>query len=482
MRASRWICRLAVAALVLVLTPGPEARAQGAGAGVFDPALAAALDQRIEGIAARYGVEGASAAVILPDGAVWTGADGNSTAEARVAPDMVFGIGSGTKTYTAALLLLLAEEGEVDLDAGVGTYLPWLVDYPNIPGTITLRQLLAHRSGIRNYTSNPNFGAVLFSDPAHLFTPDEILAFVGTPLFAPGTQWSYSNTNYYLAGLVIEAVTGVSAAEAFAARFAGPMGLAHTRFGWEPVPEGQQWAHGWATVSGGGSIDLTTMSPNSNFSAAYTAGGLVSTAEESARWARVLWGGDVLSPASFAQMTTLSAFQNTFPGGRTYGYGLGVFALILGDTPVWAHSGRIAGYMGSMAYDPTRDVSIAVLANRNGSGNPDAMLAELHAVVVQHVTAAEGVPAGVDALDLRVVGANPSRGTVALRFTTSEAAPVRLEVLDVLGRSVAVLADGARSPGPHEARWDATAAANGVYVARLRQGGHEVVRQVTVAH
>ncbi|HLA64750.1 MAG TPA: serine hydrolase, partial [Rhodothermales bacterium] len=399
-----------------------------------------------------------------------------------VAPDMVFGIGSGTKTYTAALLLLLAEEGRVDLDAGVGTYLPWLTDYPNITVTASLRRLLSHRSGIANYTSNPAFGAALFADPAHLFTPDEILSFVGTPLFNPGSGWNYSNTNYYLAGLVIEAVTGMSAPEAFAAYFTGPQGLAHTRFGWEPVPEGQQWAHGWATVSGGGSIDLTTLSPNSNFSAAFTAGGLVSTAEESARWARALWGGDVLSAASFAQMTTLTALGSNFPGGRTVGYGLGVFALELGGVPVWAHSGRIAGYSGSMAYDPARDVSIAVLANRNGSGNPDAMLAELHAVVAQHVVAAEGGPAGGDALDLQVVGPNPSRGPVFFRFTTATAGPVRLEVLDVLGRRVAVPAEGAFSPGRHEVRWGASATANGVYVVRLRQGGHERVRPLTVAH
>ncbi|HEX8299791.1 MAG TPA: serine hydrolase [Rubricoccaceae bacterium] len=478
MSVPRWLRPFSAAVLVVLLVVSPPAQAQSGPPGRVDPALADALDQALLGFAARYGVEGVSAAVVLPDGGVWVGADGYSTAEEPVEPDMAFGIGSATKTVTAALLLRLDEQGLVDLDASVETYLPWLSAYPNIPGSVTLRQLLAHRSGIFNYTNNPDIQAVLWADPGHIVTPDELLSLVGPPLFAPGTRWSYSNTNFYLAGLVAETVKGASVPEVYAASFFEPLGMTHTRFGWEPVPDGQRWAHGWGTLSDGTDIDLTTLSPNSNFSAAFSSGGLVSTAEEQARWAAALFGGDVVRPASLTEMTTLSTFTSSFPGGRAVGYGLGCFALELGGERVWAHSGRIAGYSGSMGYNPARRVGLAVLTNRSGSGNPDAMLAELHRVVVLNPVAAEDTPETASGIELHEVGPNPTTANVTARFAVPSGSSARIEVLDALGRKVRVLDLGGAREG--EAEVNMSGLAPGVYAVRLVAGAEAAVRFVTV--
>ncbi|MEZ4951202.1 MAG: serine hydrolase domain-containing protein [Saprospiraceae bacterium] len=171
-----------------------------------DPVLVAMLDATLEEEKNRTEAVAFSAALILPDGDAWTGAIGqhDGTTGTLITTDMVSGVGSVTKTITAACIMQLRGEGKLSLDDSLGKYLP---SFPNVKPEITIRQLLNHTSGIYNYTDNPNLNTRISQNYARVWQPDEILNnFVLAQLFNPGDNWAYSNTNYVLLGLIIEEI------------------------------------------------------------------------------------------------------------------------------------------------------------------------------------------------------------------------------------------------------------------------------------
>ena len=114
------------------------------------------------------------------------------------------GIGSNTKTFTATMMLKLSEQGIVSLDDSLHH---WLPGFNNIDSNITIKQLLRHNTGIADFWT-PSWVNIIFANPDSIWTPEDVLNFVGPPLFPAGTNVSYSNTNFTLAGMIIEAATG----------------------------------------------------------------------------------------------------------------------------------------------------------------------------------------------------------------------------------------------------------------------------------
>ncbi|WP_274911584.1 serine hydrolase domain-containing protein [Streptomyces sp. WZ-12] len=280
---------------------------------------------------------------------------------ARVPLDGQVRAGSNTKPFTATVVLQLVGEGKIALDAPVERYLPGLVRGKGNDGRrITVRQLLQHTSGLPNYTE------FLGDIPAHrhrYVQPRTLLdlALAHQPLFAPGTNWSYSNTNYVLAGLLVEKVTGRPLAEQITRRVIDRIGLRHTYFpgvGDErlraPHPEG------YFPVRPGGSLtDVTELDPGW----AWAAGQLVSTPGDLNRFFRALFGGELLAPAQLAQMrTTVPAASGLWPGAR---YGLGVISTPLScGGRMWGHGGDIPGYRTrSGVTDDGRALTVAVTAD-----------------------------------------------------------------------------------------------------------------------
>ncbi|MGW5616436.1 serine hydrolase domain-containing protein [Streptomyces sp. NPDC003877] len=269
--------------------------------------------------------------------------------------------GSNTKTFTAVVVLQLVAEGRVRLDEPIETYLPGLVRGKGIDGRrITVRQLLQHTSGIPNYTEY--VGLEDFAKVQHrFFQPHDLLAaaLAHPAEFAPGTRWQYSNTNYLLAGLLIERVTDRPVQEQITERVIRKAGLRHTYW---PQPGDQTLrsphAHGYALSDPETRrvIDVTEMDP----SWGGAAGQLISTPGDLARFARVLIGGGLLPAAELAEMrTTVDA--PLLPGWR---YGLGVFSVPLSCGGVyWGHGGDIDGYeTRGGATDDGRSVGLAVTA------------------------------------------------------------------------------------------------------------------------
>ena len=207
-----------------------------------------------------------------------------------------FRIGSITKTFVATVVLQLVGEGELSLDDTVERWLPGLV--PN-GERITVRQLLGHRSGLFDYLDDPRvLRPYLHGDFGYVWTPRRLVAISAShpPLFPPGTGFSYSNTNYVLLGLVVEAATrrpiGLELDRLF-----GRLGLRATSFDTSPRIRGPH-AHGYL-VDGSWS-DVSVLSP----SPAWAAGAIVSTADDVASFYRALLGGHLLPPDLLRTMET----------------------------------------------------------------------------------------------------------------------------------------------------------------------------------
>ncbi|QKV98080.1 beta-lactamase family protein [Streptomyces sp. NA02950] len=233
----------------------------------------------------------------------------------RARPGQRFRIASNTKAFVATVLLQLEGEGRLSLDDSVERWLPGMVrGNGNDGAAITVRQLLNHTSGIYDPTTEPEFFAPYLEDGDrdHIITPREVIArAVGhPPEFAPGRGWSYSNTNYLLAGLVIEAVTQHSAPAEIHRRILAPLGLTRTSFPvTDPGIRGPH-LHGYDLEG----RDLTRFSPSYD----WTAGAMISTVDDLARFHRALFGGALLRPAQQRELRT----PVSFPDAPAYGLGV----------------------------------------------------------------------------------------------------------------------------------------------------------------
>ncbi|MFF4453248.1 serine hydrolase domain-containing protein [Streptomyces goshikiensis] len=267
----------------------------------------------------------------------YTAGVGDVATGAKVPQDGQVRIGSTTKTFTAVVVLQLVGEGRIDLDATVDTYLPGLVRGEGIDGRhIKVRELLQHTSGLPDYEARIDDDTIR----RRYFEPRDLLdlAFEHKADFAPGEKWAYSNTNYIVAGLIVQKVTGRPLAEEMDERVIKRIGLRHTYFPAvgdrtirEPHPKS------YSRESAGAPLrDFTEMDP----SAAWAAGQLISTNSDVNRFFTALLGGRLLPAAQLAQMRT------TVPIGDTgAGYGLGIMSRPLSCGGVyWGHGGDLAGY------------------------------------------------------------------------------------------------------------------------------------------
>lgn len=323
----------------------------------------------------RYGAPGVLVGIDSPDGAAEVRSGfGDTTARTPVPAGAQFRIGSFTKTFVATTVLQLVGEGRLSLDDTVERWLPGIVTgHGNNGATITVRQLLQHTSGLHNYTAELPYLADRAGFEADRFTTltarDAVaLAMNGPPNFAPGTDWSYSNTNYALAGMVIESVTGHRWSDEVRARIIEPLDLVHTSLpGTSPtVPEPH--AVGYERFPGpdatqddpkyGDAIDATELNP----SWAGSAGEMISTTEDGNRFLQALVSGELLPPAQLAEMQTsvpATELDSNWPGAR---YGLGLLWIPNSCGGSWGHAGDIQGFMtrDGVTADGSRSVIVSI--------------------------------------------------------------------------------------------------------------------------
>jgi D-alanyl-D-alanine carboxypeptidase len=263
-----------------------------------------------------------------------------------------FEIGSNTKTFMATLILQLVARGELALTDTVEQHLPGVV--PN-GRHITVRMLLNHTSGLYNYTDDAALEKKVLADPRRSWAPEQLVA-VATrhrPTFAPGTSWSYSNTNYILVGMILEEVTGHSPAYLVEHRIARPLGLRHTYLVRSVAEDtGRGYAHGYLVAFGAPGTEprYTDVSSWNLGGWANTAGAMVSTPGELSRFFTALVRGDLLPPAQLAQMRTTVPLPRSF--GVRGGYGLGLMRLETPCGTVWGHGGDTLGHHSTALVSP----------------------------------------------------------------------------------------------------------------------------------
>lgn len=320
------LVRIATAAtlLLLMLTPAPV-HAQPT---VVDATLTRAVTD--------HGLAGGI--VVIRDGASLTRYDaGYSDVDTRsgFAPNTQVRIGSITKTFVAAAVLQLAAEGGVDLDTPIEAYLPGRIRGERLdPTAITVRQVLRHESGL------PDYFEELSDLPERPLTGEQLLdmALAQPAQFVPGAAVKYTNTNYIVAGLLIQELTGRTAADEITARILLPLGLSGTYF---PAPDDRglrvPFAHGYEVVDGS-RTDVTDF----NASAASTAGALISTGEDITAFITALLDGRVVPRPQLAEMMRTVPMPDS-DGLIEYGLGLWKVSLPCGVT-AWGHGGDIAGY------------------------------------------------------------------------------------------------------------------------------------------
>jgi D-alanyl-D-alanine carboxypeptidase len=296
-------------------------------------------------------------------------------------------VGSITKTFVATAVLQQVAAGRIGLDEPIERRLPGVVPGG---GAITVRMLLQHTSGLFNYTDDEDAVRAQLADPTRHVDPQWMLdvAFAHPAGFPPGSDWSYSNTNYIVLGLLLEKVTGRPARTVLDRQIIRPLKLRHTYLATDGSWRGPH-LHGYATPGAFGNddyLDLSSWDP----SWGWTAGALVSDPADLATFYRALMSGRLLPAAQLRAMTT--TVRTPAPELR---YGLGLYRLQTVCGPVWGHDGGIPGYL-TEAFTDRRGTRSAVLALPT---EPDA-------------TIAPRVGPALDAVACRMLGRSPS-GTAA---------------------------------------------------------------------
>jgi len=330
-------------------------------------ALKTALQARLDEWHKAGKFPGATLGVVLPDGESFGLAVGYSDREARTpmkANDRMLA-GSVGKTFAAVTALQLVKEGKIGLDDKVEKYLgaePWFPRLPNAKD-ITVRQLMNHTSGLVRYEFKPQFTKDLTANPEKVWKPVELVAYLldEKPPFEAGKGWDYSDTNYIVLGMIIEKVTGRKFYDDASIRLLKPLKLKDT------IPQDgmklKGVVQGYAGPNNpfGGKdamIQEGRFTINPQFE--WTGGGFASTAQDLARWAKMMYEGRAYSPELLPQV--LDGVSAPMLGRETK-YGLGVIIRKTSAGTSYGHSGFFPGYMTDMMYFPDSKIAIAVQVN-----------------------------------------------------------------------------------------------------------------------
>lgn len=397
-----------------------------------DSALANALQNKIDNYIFQHNLPGISVTLFLPGERVWSGAAGLSHIYNMTPMDTahLFEMASVTKMYTAAIIFQLMEQGLLSLDDTVGKYLPPM-NY--IPSGTTIRNLLKHRSGLYNYTNNSTIANEWFNYPDSIWPHLQMInTFVNSPpLFAQGTSYSYSNTNYFLLGMIIEAITGNTFADELKSRILIPHALSQIYF---PPDDSLPSTNtpGWTSFTTAGVYD-TDASPILNDcsrSMAYTAGAVVAKPYDAAKFTKLLWTGQIISDSSLSIMKQCTSLGMS--SSNVNGYGYGTMRYIFNGKAYYGHNGDITGFTEMTFYGTADSVGLIISINRNSA--PRGLIAtDLMLFVNQSLTSIDNFDK--DEYDLSVFP-NPAYENINLKFASSGKRKIEISIFNQFGKAV----------------------------------------------
>lgn len=334
------------------------------------------LNKVFDSTCTANGLQGASAAVTIPNKGVWKRGFGFSHGTVAINTDMLLPIGSNTKTMTAVIILKLQEQGKLAITDTIGK---WFKNVQYINGKITIKQLMNHTSGMAFYDSSVAFQTAIASNFNKIWTDTEFYQFLRPAHFAPGTSWEYSNTNYCLLGFIIGKVTGKPVKDIFNEYIFQPAGLTKTfYFPFQPITG--IIPHLWSTSFSGSFEDITT-TYNYSLNAYHSLGGgadgcVLSTAFDNNKFWFTLFNNQFISANSMEQM------QQFLPAGPI-DYGLGLIRENnMNNRIVLGHDGGVIGAVNKNIYDPISKTHITVLSNLDNEDISPIAIA-LHKVTIQ---------------------------------------------------------------------------------------------------
>lgn len=334
--------------------------------------LEARLQAELDALRQEYGFPGATAALALADGATVTAATGLADVESEVpmSPSSRMLAASIGKTFVSATVLGLAQEERIDLDSTISRWLgeaPWFERLPN-HDTITVRQLLTHRSGLPNHVDTPAFAeafATNWDQPGTPVAPPDLIEFVldEPAVFAAGEGWSYTDTGYILLGMVIEASTTDTFYSEVERRFLGPLGLDETSPSDHKDLPGL--AAGYMAPNNRFQLPAKTLLDDGrmawNPAIEWTGGGFVTTSRDLVAWAKALFEGRAMDGPYLDELLRGAPVSDEAPSVR---FGAGVAIRDTGPIGPWySHGGWIPGYVSSLRYYPEHRAAIAFQIN-----------------------------------------------------------------------------------------------------------------------
>ena len=333
-------------------------------------ALRASLQAKLDELYKAASFPGATIGFVLPDGRSASVSAGVAELQRKSAlkPTDRMLAGSIGKTYVSAVTLQAVQEGKLELDSKIERWLGKESWFPRLPNAkdITLRMLMNHSSGIPEHVLNKDFIAAMKKDPDRIWKPEELITYIldAKPLFAAGQGFSYADTNYILVGMIFERVTGKTVYGEVERRILKPLKLERT------IPSDRRALPGVIT---GHSM------PNSPFGfegpviidgkfiinpqMEWTGGGFASTAEDLARWAKLLYEGKVLKKEALDQMLNGVDASEGRGGGSGNKYGLAVQIRPSDWGISYGHGGWFPGYRSEMEYFPQNKIAVAVQFN-----------------------------------------------------------------------------------------------------------------------
>ncbi len=365
-----------VAVATLAIAGAPAWSDTAAPQTTLSPDLQRRIDAAASEVLANTGAASASIAIVQDGRVAYARAYGAARLDPKqpAEPTTRYAIGSISKQFTAAAILLLAQDGKLSLDDPVEKFVPGLTRGRDI----TIRQLLSHTSGYQDYWPQ-DYMFPLMTKPA---TPEFIMdRWARKPLdYDPGTKWQYSNTGYVIAGRIVEKASGQPFFAFLRERVLTPLGL-HTALDFDGNPHAEGMAEGYTQFALGPSRVVTPSAPGWLFAA----GQLAMTAEDLARWDQSLIRRELLSDASYLALETDTRLVN----GAGTQYGLGTRVELENQRRMLAHGGAVNGFTSANLVYPDDAAAIVVLTNQDASPAPSQLVDKIAEILFEEAQPAD---------------------------------------------------------------------------------------------
>lgn len=379
----------------------------------LDSLLKNKIDQNIQ----PYDSFGISVSITHPSGYSLNYATGHSHKNTTLTTDMVLGIGSNSKLFTSVLCLRFQEQGLLNLDSPLYTWLS-LSAYPNIDSNATLRQCLQHNTGFADYVDMVLPDSVI-TNPTHSYTYSEILSLVNPPLFAIGTKVVYASTNYILAEMVLSNVSGINYYQLVRDSILTPLIMDHT------YSEGFETINDIIAHPRHNNTDMHTVPRIALSTVARGAGCIIATMEDMTKWYNEIFYNNFINASSLSQMTNFIDWYEI-----PYKMGLGIYRLTYMQETYWGHSGQTIGYNSYFLTNYNSGYTVCVTINDTYE-SPYSLALQLNRIMADYHKWL-GIEATINNNNINI-SPNPSKDIIKI---TSDYYINKIELFDMKGQLI----------------------------------------------